>query len=258
MSSPAILPSLFCGHGSPINIVDNNRFTDAFSRLAKELPRPNAVLCISAHWLTHGTLAQTSKHPEQIFDFSGFPQELYQITYRPPGHPQTARKLQQLSPEISITENWGLDHGSWALMHRMYPEQDVPTLQLSIDKKLSVLEHLDLAKKLISLKKEGVLILGSGNIVHNLRKIDWNPAAKPHAWALEFEEFTLNTLTDHQISLADKVEALFKHPLFQQCHPTPEHFIPLIYAMGSSENVSPVIVSRGIQNAAISMATVQF
>lgn len=249
------MPALFLGHGSPMNITEDNIYTQALKALGRDFPKPQAIVCLSAHWLTQGTLVQASAQPKQIFDFSGFPSELYQVKYTPLGSPKVAQLIHELEPSVQLTQEWGLDHGSWSVLHHMYPDFSIPTLQLSLNRRLSGLQHLELAAKLRPLRSQGVLFIGTGNIVHNLRTISWNPETPPQAWAVDYESLVIETLLSQSLSHAQKFEKLLGSTLFQQAHPTPEHFLPLIYTVGLTEEGNSLQnLSRGIQNGTVSMA----
>lgn len=250
-----LMPALFLGHGSPMNITEDNLYTQALKKVAVGFPKPQAIVSISAHWLTAGTFAQSSDQPKQIFDFSGFPPELYQVRYTPMGSPHVAGLIQELEPSVQLTQDWGLDHGTWSVLHHLYPNFPIPTLQLSLNRRLSGFQHLELAAKLRPLRNKGVLFLSSGNIVHNLRTISWNPNTAPQDWAVEYESLVIETLENQSLSHAQKFEKLLGSPLFHQAHPTPEHFLPLIYTVGLTEEGKPLQnLSRGIQNGSVSMA----
>lgn len=255
----SLMPALFVGHGSPMNLLYKNKYTETFARLGQALPKPSAILCISAHWLTANTEIVPDEKPKQIFDFYGFPEELYQILYAPEGSPQVAMDLSKKNERVIPTKNWGLDHGSWSVLHHMYPAQNIPILQMSIDQHLSPLEHLQMARQLKYLRQSGVLIMGSGNIVHNLRRIDWNSEATPHGWAVDFEEFVLQTLQAQNLSSEEKVKKIFSSPQLHIAHPSIEHLLPLVYVLGvAGEDEIAKVEVRGIQNAAVSMAAVSF
>ncbi len=254
-----LMPTLFVGHGSPMNLIDDNRYTRQFREVGAQLGKPLAILCISAHWITRGTEVLAAARPRQIYDFAGFPDELYQIAYQPPGAESLAHRLAAENAVMQPTTNWGLDHGTWAVLHHMYPDQDVPVFQLSLDARLSPLEHLALARSLRTLREQGVLILASGNIVHNLRAIDWNPDAAPHSWATDYETLVLETMRQTELSAEEKVERIFKAKLLKMAHPTVDHLMPLIYALGASqESEASRLVIQGVQNASVSMASVRF
>lgn len=256
------MPALFVGHGSPMNLIDQNRFTDNFQKLGREIPKPKAILVISAHWLSDQTEVLISERPKQIFDFFGFPDSLYQIQYTPKGPTELAqdlaRKLQLRENPNAHSEDWGLDHGAWAVLHKMYPEQNIPVFQMSLAKSKSLSEHLDLAKELKFLQSQGVLIISSGNIVHNLRQMDWNAEAKPHAWAIDFEQFTLSTLQNQNLSGKEKVDTIFSSKDLRLSHPTLEHLLPLVYTVGLMDESQMISIEiQGIQNASVSMASVR-
>lgn len=250
------MASIFFGHGSPMNAIEENEFTDTMKKAGRELPSPPAILCISAHWVTSGTYIQSSEHPKQIFDFSGFSKELHKIIYEPLGSPQYAKKINLINHQIIMSTDWGIDHGAWSILHHMYPSKNIPVMQLSIDKNLSPIQHYKLAQSLSEIYREGVLCLGSGNIVHNLREISWNASARPFDWALEFEHLTVETVTNSNLSNEEKVVKIFSLDLLKRAHPTIEHLVPLIYNLGVLDKmISMKVLSRGIQNASISMTS---
>ncbi len=253
------MPVLFVGHGSPMNLIADNTFTQNFQRMGRELPMPKAILCVSAHWETSGTKVQAAQKPKQIYDFSGFPEALYQIKYEPSGAPAIAAELSAKSAAIEATTEWGLDHGTWAVLHQMYPAAEIPVFQLSLNKNLAPKEHLRVARELSSMRDHDVLIFGSGNIVHNLRRIEWEPEAAAHPWAEAFEEHVIHTLLNKNLPAEEKVERIFTAELLSMAHPSLEHLLPLVYSIGAAgdEAVATVEV-RGIQNAAISMAAFSF
>lgn len=230
-----IMPTLFLGHGSPMNAVEDNAFTRTWERLGRDLPRPRAIVCISAHWETRGTFVTAMNPPRTIHDFSGFPAELYEIQYPAPGDPDLARTIQSRVQDagIGLDTAWGLDHGAWSLLVRMYPEADIPVVQLSLDRALTPHQHYDLGRRLKFLRRDGVLVLASGNIVHNLGVIDFSPDAEPFDWALEFDTRIAMLLdkADHQgvIDYAALGDAA------RNAAPTPEHFLPLIYTIALQE-----------------------
>lgn len=244
-----------------MNLIYDNIYTQSWRAQGQEIPRPKAILCISAHWNTPNTQVTASAEPTQIFDFFGFPPALYEITYRTKGNPELADTILHLGQgqvESDGKNPWGLDHGSWAPLHHMYPEQNIPVLQLSLKEDWNAQQHFAFAKKLQPLREQGVLILGSGNIVHNLGKILWSSEAPAHEWAKEFEAFVLATLLS-PASLEKKVETLFQHQNLSQAHPSLEHFYPLLYCLGAtSEDDQLKILQKGIQNGSISMASLLF
>jgi len=232
------MPVLFLGHGSPMNAIEENQFVDGFRNLAKTLPRPNAILCISAHWYINGTKITAMEMPPTIHDFGGFPQELFAVQYPAPGSPELANEVKQLlSPAmVELDQKWGLDHGAWSVIKHLYPAADVPVIQLSIDYSKSPEYHFELAKQLVSLRDKGILMIGSGNIVHNLRIVDWQNFDKDDYgldWAIEAKE------TINQWILDGNFEPIINYEkqilAIQMAAPTPDHFLPLIYALGLME-----------------------
>ncbi len=249
------MPVLFVGHGSPMNSVEKNSFTDAFSQLGQSITKPKAILAISAHWVTRGSIIQNSKRPKTIYDFSGFPDELYQIKYSVDGDPEIANDVSVHVPSIVADDQWGLDHGTWSVLVHMYPNRDIPVLQLSLNTNLSFEDHLKLAKELCFLRQQGVLILGSGNVVHNLRRIQWDPKAPAYDWNLEFDQKIRDLISNHDFPAVAAIEKT-ERKLFAMAHPSSEHFLPLLYVLGAAGPESSVkIVGQGSQNASISMTS---
>ena len=258
MSAP--LPALFVGHGSPLNALRENEWTRAWGALGATLPRPRALLAISAHWYTAGTAVTAMPVPRTIHDFRGFPRELYEVRYPAAGDPALARRVAQLLAPLSVAadESWGLDHGSWSVLRHLYPHADVPVVQLSLDARQLPRFHYDLGTRLHALRAEGVLILGSGNVVHNLRTYARGEALQePYAWAVRFEAHVREQLTVGEHAPLIDYEAFGEDA--RQSVPTPEHYLPLLYVMGAAaagERVSfPV---QGIDGGSISMLAVQF
>jgi 4,5-DOPA dioxygenase extradiol len=234
-----LMPVLFVGHGSPMNGIEDNEFSERWIRMAKEIPTPAAVLVISAHWFTNGTRVTAMDFPETIHDFGGFPQALFDVQYPAPGNPALAQETASLlhSAHVELNHDWGLDHGAWSVVRRMYPEAKIPVLQLSIDYTKPPQYHYDLAKELYSLRKKGVLIMGSGNMVHNLRMISWqnmNNAGFGYDWAL-----TMNDRFKQIISSGDYQPLINYETLGTEARlaiPTPEHYLPLLYSLGLKNN----------------------
>jgi 4,5-DOPA dioxygenase extradiol len=229
------MPVLFVGHGSPMNGIESNEFSDYWVELGKKIPRPEAVVCISAHWLTHGTFVTAMQHPKTIHDFGGFPKKLYEVNYSAPGNPSLAGDISELvkTTSVLIDHEWGLDHGCWTVVRRMYPDADIPVIQLSIDFYKPAVYHYKLAKELSVLRNKGILILGSGNMVHNLRMIDWqnmNAVNYGFDWAQEINETFKSKIrcNDHK-ALIDYQNLGNAAKL---AIPTPDHYFPLIYALG--------------------------
>lgn len=233
------MPVLFIGHGSPMNGIEHNEFSEYWKKLGQEIPQPTAVLCISAHWLTKGTLITAMDAPKTIHDFGGFPQELFAVQYPAPGSPAIARETAGLiqSTDVGLDHDWGLDHGCWTVVRHMYPEANVPVLQLSIDYHRPPAYHYALAKELTALRNKGVLIMGSGNMVHNLRRIAWQHMDTPnygYDWAQEMNEaFKAKILSkEHQPLIDyDRLGAAAKLAI-----PTPDHYYPLLYTLGLQES----------------------
>jgi len=228
------MPVLFLGHGSPMNAIEENPFVAEFRRLGKTLPRPAAILCISAHWETRGTHVTAMQAPRTIHDFGGFPPALHAVQYPAPGSPELAQRTQQLVDitEILADHSWGLDHGAWSVLKHLFPEADVPVVQLSLDYTQPPAYHYALAQQLKALRHRGILIVGSGNMVHNLRQIAWNKLDQPFGfeWALEandkFKHFLLHDQVDRLIGYTKEGAAI------QRAIPSPEHYLPLVYTLG--------------------------
>jgi 4,5-DOPA dioxygenase extradiol len=227
------MPVLFVGHGSPMNAIEHNAFTETLGGLSARLPRPKAVCVVSAHWVTRGAHVLSSAHPKTIHDFYGFPRPLYEVQYPAPGAPEEAKKVAR-DPEIVPDDQGGLDHGSWSVLRHMYPQADVPAFQLSLDDRRSFKEHLELGHEIQSLRERGVLILGSGNIVHNLGRIDWDHPSGAYDWAVEFDAKVKDAVEAHDAnSLAQPQK--WGEALLATAHPSVEHYLPLLYGMGSTD-----------------------
>lgn len=226
------MPLLFVGHGSPMNVIENNAWTAVWEGLAKRLPRPQKILCLSAHFTTRGLYAVSAENPKTIHDFYGFPKEMYALSYPAPGSPGlAARAVDLLEGRCRATGEWGLDHGAWSVLTRMYPSADIPVVQLSLDLSLTPREQLDIGKKLRPLRGEGVLILGSGNVVHNLREISMG-RAEPFPWARSFGEGIQETVLSGDY---EKAEAYGNIPGCREAIASTEHFIPLLNVLGAAD-----------------------
>ena len=228
------LPALFVGHGNPMNAIDDNVYSRAWAELGSRLPKPQAILCVSAHWMTQGgSLAHVGRRPKTIHDFGGFPRALYQSQYPAPGAPDVAAATIELvrSTHLQPDEEWGLDHGAWSVLIRMFPDADVPVFQLSLDLGRAPAAHLDLARELKPLRERDVLIIGSGNIVHNLGAL--NPGGAPYDWAQRFDESMKTRIGARDA--AGVAEALDGSRLARLAHPTPEHFLPALYPLGVAD-----------------------
>ena len=231
------MPVLFVGHGSPMNAIEENEFTLYWKKLATEIEKPKAVLCISAHWLTRGTFVTAMDHPKTIHDFGGFPQALFDVNYPAPGNPALAEETAKLitSTSVGLDHEWGLDHGTWSIVKNMYPNAEIPVLQLSIDYSQPAQYHYDLAKQLGALRKKGVLIIGSGNMVHNLGMVAWDKLNESFGfdWAIE-----MNTIFKKKIEENDHTALIQYEKLSSAAKlavPTPDHYYPLIYTLGLKE-----------------------
>ena len=226
------MPMLFVGHGNPMNAIEDNEFSRGWQMIGKELPKPRAVLCISAHWETKGTYVTAMERPETIHDFYGFPVELFEVRYPAPGSPELATETKDVIKKgaVELDQSWGLDHGCWSVVRHMYPEANVPTIEMSLDYTKPALWHYELARELSELRAKGVLIIGSGNMVHNLRLADWQHPDETFDWALEtngrFKQLISNN--DHR-SLIDYQQ--LGRPA-ELSIPTPEHYLPMLYVLG--------------------------
>ncbi|WP_186755350.1 4,5-DOPA-extradiol-dioxygenase [Echinicola salinicaeni] len=238
-----IMPVLFIGHGSPMNGIENNEFSDYWKKLGKEIPTPKAVLVVSAHWLSRGTRITAMDFPNTIHDFGGFPQALFEVQYPAPGDPvlaaYTVKNIH--STQVELDHEWGLDHGTWTVVRHMYPKADIPVLQLSIDYYQSPIYHYELAQELYQLRKKGVLIIGSGNMVHNLRMVAWDKLKEPeygYDWAIEMNEKFKNLIKEGDHKALMDYQKMGKAA--QLAIPTPDHYIPLLYTMGLSRSQEEV------------------
>jgi 4,5-DOPA dioxygenase extradiol len=255
------MPTLFIAHGSPMNAIQRNAFTDAIGGLGRTLPRPSAVLVISAHWRTTGTRVLNAAWPETIHDFSGFPEELFRVRYPAPGSPATANRIVKLLEQFGVKDDpeWGLDHGTWSVLRHIYPGADIPTVQLSLNRRLDLAGHLALAQMLAPLRDEGVLILGSGNITHNLGEVDFNEDAKPVLWAEQFDQRMALAIEHRDVDFLLRRSDPDWAALWRRALPTSEHYIPFLYAFGASDESDLISFPyQGIQNGTLSMRCVQF
>jgi 4,5-DOPA dioxygenase extradiol len=228
------MPVLFVGHGSPMYVIEDNEFTQKWQNLGKTIQTPKAIICISAHWETRGTYVTAMQKPPTIHDFGGFPGELYDIQYPVSGSPELAHEIINAvhNSDVHPDDKWGLDHGAWSVIRRMYPEAEIPVIQLSLDYNKSPKEHYELAKELTSFRDKGVLIIGSGNMVHNLHKIAWDKEDNEEygfEWALEANEIFKKSIQSNNYKELINYELLGK--AVQMAVPTPDHFLPLLYAL---------------------------
>jgi 4,5-DOPA dioxygenase extradiol len=238
------MPVLFVGHGSPMNAIEDNDFTLAWKAVGKTIPKPKAILCVSAHWETRGTYVTAMEKPETIHDFGGFPQALFDTQYPAKGSRWLAEETQKIitTTQVGLTDQWGLDHGSWSVLKQLYPDADVPVIELSLDNTKNAQYHYDLAKQLAGLRKKGVLIVGSGNMIHNFRYANFNSTKEnPMAldWAIEADHELKKCIADNNIKPLVNYQTHSR--AFQLSAPTPEHYLPMIYATalrGKNEKVS--------------------
>jgi len=228
-----LMPVLFIGHGSPMNGIEDNEFNRRWAKMAQEIPVPKAVLVISAHWFTRGTKITAMENPQTIHDFGGFPAELFAVQYPSPGHPELARETASLltSAHVELDHDWGLDHGTWTIIRHMYPNANVPILQLSIDYTKGPQYHYDLSKELYALRKKGVLIAGSGNMVHNLRMVSWEMInGGGYDWANEMNDKFKSLILNGEHQALINYQTLGREAML--AIPTPEHYLPLMYSLG--------------------------
>lgn len=253
------MPALFIGHGNPMNAISHNRYTENWAAIANSIPKPKAILAISAHWYLPGIAVTSNALPPTIHDFGGFPDELFQFQYPAVGSLELAQRAQEVLEAINVKQDasWGLDHGTWSILCHLYPKADIPVVQLSIDSTQPLEYHYEIGKNLRQLRDEGVLILGSGNIVHNLRRYAWGRAdVAPFDWAERFETKVRELLLardDHELIHYDKLgnDALLSSP-------TPEHYLPLLYVLGARHDADVLSFPvEGFEGGAISMLSVQ-
>ncbi|MGH9967351.1 MAG: 4,5-DOPA dioxygenase extradiol [Pyrinomonadaceae bacterium] len=254
-----VAPAVFFGHGNPMNALLRNTYTEGWARIGSSITRPKAVLCVSAHWYFPGIAVTAMPRPRTIHDFGGFPRELYQVEYPAPGSPELAQRVRDLlaPAEVELDNSWGLDHGTWSVLRHVFPEADIPVVQLSIDETRSPEFHYELGQRLAPLRNEGVLVVGSGNIVHNLHSYAWGRhEVEPFDWAVRFETLARELLLKGDHAPLVSYETLGRDALLSA--PTPEHYLPLLYVIAlrkEGEQVSfPV---QGFDGGSISMLAVQ-
>jgi 4,5-DOPA dioxygenase extradiol len=253
------LPAVFFGHGNPLNALARNGWTEGWAALSANVPRPRAVLCVSAHWYLPGTFVTAQPDPQTIHDFGGFPRELYEVKYPAPGDPELAARVRYLlaPTHVGLDERWGLDHGAWSVLCHVFPDADVPVVQLSIDETQPAEFHYELAKRLAPLRDEGVLIIGSGNLVHNLHAYAWGRhPVEPLDWAVRFETFAreLMLADDHAPLVA--YESLGRDARLSA--PTPDHYLPLLYVLAlRREGERATFPVEGFDGGSISMLAVR-
>jgi 4,5-DOPA dioxygenase extradiol len=254
-----LMPSIFFGHGNPMNAVAQNRYTEAWERIGQQLPRPKAVLSISAHWYIPQTGVTITTSPRTIHDFSGFPRELYRVQYPAPGDPDLARRVQSLLAPlpVDLDDTWGLDHGTWSVLRHVYPAAEIPIVQLSIDATQPASFHYHIGRRLAPLREEGILIAGSGNLVHNLRVMDWSgEATTPYDWAARFEQQAREMMLAGEHAPLVAYQKLGPDALLAA--PTPDHYLPLIHILGTQQSSDQVTFpAEGTEGGSISMLAVQ-
>lgn len=261
LSSSDKMPVLFIGHGNPMNAIEENEFSLGFKQVAQTFQLPKAIICISAHWFTKGTCITAMEMPATLHDFYGFPQELYQQQYPAHGNPELASKTQELLKPTQVTSDyeWGLDHGTWSILKHMYPNANVPVIQLSIDSTREPEHHYRLAKQMQTLRSKGILIIGSGNIVHNLGLVDWpnfNRDNYGFDWAIEARETVNKCIKEGEHKPLLNYEKLGK--AMQLAVPTPDHYLPLIYTLGLQQNNEQVeLFNDKLQAGSLSMTSVK-
>jgi 4,5-DOPA dioxygenase extradiol len=254
-----VLPAIFFGHGNPMNALLDNEYTRCWSAIGQSIAKPKAILSISAHWYVPATGVTVSTAPRTIYDFGGFPPELYQVKYPAPGDPELARRVQQLLAPVPVAldNSWGLDHGTWSVLKHVYPQADVPIVQLSIDETQPAEWHFDIARRLAILRDEGVLIVGSGNLVHNLHTYAWGrEAVEPYDWALRFEQQAREMLVAEENRPLIDYERLGRDAVLSI--PTPDHYLPLLYVLGTRQKGEPASFPvEGVDGGSVSMLSVR-
>ena len=250
------MPAIFFGHGNPMNAIQTTPYTTAWSRLGSELPRPKAIVCVSAHWYLPGTHVTANDRPRTIHDFGGFPRPLYEVQYPAPGAPELAQRVSELVGAAPDTR-WGLDHGTWSVLVHVYPQADIPIVQLSIDETQPAEYHYDLGRKLAPLRDEGVLVMGSGNLVHNLHTYAWGKhEPEPFDWAVRFEASAREWMSSGDHAPLVGYEKLGRDA--QLSAPTPDHYLPLLYILGAQQDGDAVSYPvEGVDGGSISMLAVQ-
>ena len=257
MANP--MPAIFFGHGNPMNALQSNPWTEGWAAIGKSIPRPKAILCVSAHWYLPATLVTATERPRTIHDFGGFPRELYEVKYPAPGQPELAARVRDFLAPVSagLDNRWGLDHGTWSVLCHVFPEADVPIIQLSVDETQPAEFHYELAKHLAPLRDEGVLVMGSGNLVHNLHTYAWGRhKVEPFDWAVRFEELARGLLLSGNHGPLISYESLGEDARLSA--PTPDHYLPLLYVLAlQRENDEVNFPVEGFDGGSISMLSVQ-
>jgi len=256
---PEILPAIFFGHGNPMNALLDNSYTAGWRQIGKQTPKPKAILSISAHWFVPGTGVTISTSPRTIHDFGGFPQELYRVQYPAPGDPELARRVQELLRPLPVEfdSSWGLDHGTWSVLKHVYPDADVPVVQLSIDETRPASFHFEIGRRLAPLRGEGILIVGSGNLVHNLHAYAWGRhMPDPYDWAIRFEQEAKAMMVAGEYKPLIDYENLGPEAMLSV--PTPDHYLPMLYVLASRQEGEVIAFPiEGVDGGSISMLTMQ-
>jgi len=251
------MPLLFVGHGNPMNAIEDNRFSNSWKEIGSKLPAPQAILSVSAHWLTRGTKVLAMEQPKTIHDFGGFPEELFAQQYPAPGAPEFAKETQRLSTKkhILLDDEWGFDHGTWSVLKQMFPKANIPVYQLSIDYHQPMEYHYELAQQIQSLREKGVMVIGSGNIVHNLRAVNFQQDAKPYDWAIEFDAKIREWIENGDHRSIMEFQKLGS--LAQLAHPTFDHFLPLMYVLGfQNKRETPKFFNDDFDMSSVSMRSI--
>ena len=257
-----LMPVLFVGHGSPMNGIEDTEFSRRWTAMAKEIPTPKAVLVVSAHWFTKGTHITAMDFPPTIHDFGGFPKELFEVQYPAPGNPALAKETASLihSANVELSHDWGLDHGTWTIVRHMYPKANIPVLQLSIDYTKDAKYHYELSKEIYSLRKKGVLIIGSGNLVHNLRMVAWDKLSEPeygYDWAIQINQTFKKLIINNDHEKLIQYQNLGKEAML--AIPTPEHYLPLMYTLGlKGKNDAVSFFNDKAVGGSLTMTSVKF
>ena len=254
------MPAFFFGHGNPMNAIQRNAYTEAWAAVGRALPRPRAIVVVSAHWYLSGTWVTAMRAPRTIHDFGGFPRELFDVVYPAPGDPALAREIQEMLAPVRVSldeEEWGLDHGTWSVLCHLFPDASVPVLQIGIDESLASKQHYELGRRLTSLRDAGVLVIGSGNLVHNLHAYAWGRhPVDPFDWAVRFEARARELLLAGDHGPLVNYETLGRDAMLSV--PTPEHYLPLLYVLGLRREREPVSFPvEGIDGGSVSMLTVR-
>lgn len=238
--STETMPLLFLGHGNPMNAIEHNEFTEGIRNIGKDIPKPNAILCVSAHWETRGTYVTAMEKPATIHDFGGFPQALFDVQYPAPGSPELASEVKEEvhRTEVGLDYKWGLDHGAWSVLVHLYPEANIPVIQLSLDYSQPPQYHYELAKELAALRNKGVLIMGSGNLVHNLARVDWHHPDNGYEWAVTANERFKKLIAEDEHQQLIHYKSLGQEILLSV--PTPEHYLPALYTLALKQEKEKV------------------